>query len=275
MLLSEERAIGALLACRIMADLTSDDVLRLIRDVEEGNESAAEQPLVASAGPHPPHMVWGIGAGQPVAVAVTAQGLEFRTGEYWATGWGDLESTDDPWVIEGIVRNAVALRHSIDVTTRNRAVRAAREDAAKTSTAERVIDYLEAPGPESFETTLTEAAIWVDHRDEDATIVAAVARKLPAGSLTVADEDGVSFTVTGPRGSQRIAPMNRDVTLRAIAAVIGPEAELRLWIDSPLGDTVAIIVVSAPDILEITRARSERALNSRFRRIGPRSRIFT
>ncbi len=92
-----------------MTDLTEQDVLDLIHDVEAGRESAATHPFASSRADKPPHLIWGLGEAQPLAVGVTEHGMQFRTGEYWASGWDDLEPTEDPWVIEGVQRNAVAL----------------------------------------------------------------------------------------------------------------------------------------------------------------------
>lgn len=256
-----------------MARLTPQDVLDLIRDIESGRESAASHPFASSPGDECPHLIWGLGGAQPSAVGVTARGLEFRTGEYWASGWRELEETDDPWVVEGVERNAAALRRSMEAATARQEERSAREDEKKTSTADLIIDFLEDPTADRFDQMLSGTAVWIDHRDDDDAVVAAISRTLGRGVLT-ATSDGARLTIAGPNGERTITPESRDVTLRTIAGVLAPEIELRQWIDDKPADTVGIVVLTEQERVAVVAARSERALNARLRRVHGRSRIF-
>jgi hypothetical protein len=85
-----------------------------------------------------------------MAVGVTPGGLEFRTGEYWATAYSELEVTDDPWVADGVALNAAALRESMRVASERQAKLARRASSPKRSAVNDVIAYLGSPGPESF-----------------------------------------------------------------------------------------------------------------------------
>lgn len=255
-----------------MVSLTVQDVLDLIRDIDAGKESAATHPF-ASSDDECPHLIWGLGVSQPLAVGVVAQRLEFRTGEYWASSWRELEEADDPWIIEGVERNAAALRRSIDAATSRLAERSTREGKNPLSTVDKIITFLDNPTQEQFDRDLFHDAIWIDHRDEDDTVVAAIARKLSHGMLT-ATSDGPRLTIAGPHGERTITPRSRAVTLKAIAAVLAPNIELRQWSGAQPADTVGILVLTENDRHTIIAARSERALNAQFRRIHERSKIF-
>ncbi|WP_344336580.1 hypothetical protein [Brevibacterium salitolerans] len=259
-----------------MTNLSPDDVLGLIRDVDGDSEGDLRRPHVVSTGEHPPHLIWGLGKdGATVAIGLAPQGLEYRIGEFWASGWDDLEPTQDPWVIEGMQRTADTLRRSIDSALKRRAERAARESAPRRPTAARVIDYLRHPSPERFEQLLSAVTVRVDHRDDDDAVVARIARMLPTGTLAVDTAHAPAFTIAGPGGERTVTPTGRDVTLRALAAVLGPDIELRRWVDDEPGDTVAVLVFTASERRAIIEALSQRALDARFRLIGARSRVFS
>lgn len=177
-------------------------------------------------------------------------------------------------MIEGMQRTADTLRRSIDSALKRRAERAARESAPRRPTAARVIDYLRHPSPERFEQLLSVVTVRVDHRDDDA-VVARIARMLPTGTLAVDTAHAPALTIAGPGGERTVTPTGRDVTLRALAAVLGPDIELRRWVDDEPGDTVAVLVFTASKRRAIIEALSQRALDARFRLIGARSRVFS
>lgn len=268
-----------------MGRLTNDDVTSLIRDIEAGLESAARPPAFsAGTDGEPPHLVWGLGSGQPMAVGVTPGGPEYRTGEYWAAGYSELEVTDDPWVADGVARNAAALRESMRVASEHRAKLARRASAAESSaggqaragkaTVDAVVDYLGSPGPDRFEQLFSEAALWVDHRDDDESVVAGVSRRLDGATVTARWTDAGRLVLSGPRGERTVTPTSRDTTLRALATMVGPEFELRQWVGGTPGDTVAIVVLPSQDWAAVAAARSARARDAQFRRIHARTTIF-
>lgn len=258
-----------------MVSLTTDDVLSLVRDLEAGLDSAAARPTFSAGSENePPHLAWGLGSGRPTAVGVTPGGLEFRTGEYWASRYSDLEVTDDPWIVEGVARNAVALRESMRIASERQAKRARRESAPKSSTVDLVAAYLESPSQERFEQTLSDAVLWVDHRDDDESVVAGVDRQLGGGTVSAAWTDGGRLTVRGPLGERTVQPKTRDVTLRALATLLGPEHELRHWVGGVPGDTIAVLGLSAQAWRSVATARTARALDAQFRRIHGRSKVF-
>lgn len=251
-----------------MGRLTSDDVTSLIRDIEAGLESAATAPAFSAGNSgEPPHLAWGLGSGQPMAVGVTPGGLEFRTGEYWASGYAELEVTDDPWVADGVERSAVALRESMRLASERRARLVRRERTRSVPTVDKVIAYLEAPGPDRFEKTLSDVVLWVDHRDDDESVVAGVNRQLDGATVTATWTDAGRLTIHGPQGERTVTPATRDVTLRAVATLVGPEHELRQWVGGVPGDTVAVLALPATSWGSVVTARSARAVDSEFRRI--------
>lgn len=258
-----------------MGRLTSEDVTSLIRDIEAGLESAAVQPACSAGNAHePPHLVWGLGSGQPVAVGVTPGGLEYRTGEYWAASYAELEVTDDPWVADGVGRNVAALRESMRIASEREAKLAWRASTPRSSTADRVVAYLESPSPDRFEQLLSDAALWVDHRDDDESVVAGVSRRLDGAAVTARWAAAGRLVISGPRGERTVTPATRDTTLRALAALIGPEHELRHWVGGVPGDTAALVVLPAEGWAAVAAARSARARDAQFRRIHARSTIF-
>lgn len=254
--------------------LTTHDVTSLIRDVETGRESDVRHPAhpTSEAG-EPPHLVWGLG-GHPTAVGVTPGGLEFRSGEYWASRWSDLEVTDEPWVLEDVERQVAALRASMRVASERQERLARRASTPGQSVADLVIGYLEAPSPDLFERTLSQAVLWVDHRDDDEAVVAGVDRQLGGAAVTAAWTDDGRLTIRGPQGERTVAPTSRDVTLRALATLLGAGFELRHWVGGAVGDTAAIVGLPAEAWRSVAAARSARALDAQFRRIHARSKVF-
>ena len=262
-----------------MGRLTNDDVTSLIRDIEAGLESAARPPAFsAGTDGEPPHLVWGLGSGQPMAVGVTPGGPEYRTGEYWAAGYAELEVTDDPWVADGVARNAAALRQSMRVASERQAKLARRANTAEApsagkATVDTLVAYLES-SPDRFEQLFSEAALWVDHRDDDESVVAGVNRRLDGATVTARWTATGRLALSGPHGERTVIPTSRDTTLRALATMLGPEFELRQWVGGTPGDTVAIVVLPAQDWAAVAAARSVRARDAQFRRIHARSTIF-
>lgn len=259
-----------------MTGLTTQDVLDLIRDIEAGRESTARHPFATSTA-EPPHLIWGLGQSGPRGVAVVGDKLEFRMGEFWASSWKDLEKTDDSWITDAIAESVFFLRSSMETASGRIEELAARDSAQKASKsvklADKVVAFLEDPTAERFEKEFSSETVWIDHGDEDDTVIAAIARKLGRGVLTVAS-DGPRLTITGPNGEKTITPQSRDVTLRAITTVLPPEIELRQWVGGRPADTVGIIVLPTADRDAIIASRSERALNAQFRRLNSRSKIF-
>lgn len=258
-----------------MVSLTTDDVTSLIRDVDAGLESDVRHPACSVGnGSEPPHLLWGHGTGQQVAVGVTPGGLEFRTGEYWASGWSDLEAMDDPWLSEAVARQVAALRASMRVAAERQERLARRTSTPRLSTVDLVVAFLEAPSPDRFEQTLSKVVLWVDHRDDDESVVAGVNSQLGGAMVTAAWTDDGRLTIRGPRGERTVEPKSRDVTLRTLATLLGAGFELRQWVGGGVGDTAAIVGLSADAWRTVTDARSVRALDAQFRRIHTRSKIF-
>lgn len=263
-----------------MGRLTNDDVTSLIRDIEAGPESAVRPPAFsAGTAGEPPHLVWGLGSGQPMAVGVTPGGPEYRTGEYWAAGYSELEVTDDPWVADGVARNAAALRESMRVASERAAKLVQRASTPKPSTAgtatvDTLVAYLESPGPDHFEQLFSDAALWVDHRDDDESVVAGISRRLDGATVNARWTAAGRLVLSGPNGERTVTPKSRDTTLRALATMVGPEFELRQWVGGTPGDTVAIVVLPAEAWAAVAAARSARARDAQFRRIHARSTIF-
>jgi hypothetical protein len=263
-----------------MGRLTNDDVRSLIRDIAAGPESAVRPPAFsAGTAGEPPHLVWGLGSGQPMAVGVMPGGPEYRTGEYWAAGYSELEVTDDPWVVDGVARDAAALRESMRVASERQAKLAVRASTVESSTAgkspvDTVVAYLGSPSPDRFEQLFSDVALWVDHRDDDESVVAGVSRRLDGATVTARWTAAGRLVLSGPHGERTVTPKSRDTTLRALATTVGPEFELRQWVGGIPGDTVAIVVLPTEAWTAVAAARSVRARDAQFRRIHARSTIF-
>jgi hypothetical protein len=258
-----------------MGRLTEGDVTSLIRDIEAGLEGAATTPVFSAGGvDEPPYLAWGLGSGRPTAVGVTPGGLEFRTGEYWAASYSELEVTDDPWVADGVERNALALRESLRVAAERTAKLARRASGPRPSAADNIVAYLGSPGPESFERLLSDVVLWVDHRDDDESVVAGVSRLLDGVPVSARRTAAGRLTISGPHGERTVTPKTRDTTLRALATVLGPGFELRQWVGGVPADTVAIAALPAEAWAGVAAVRSARAREAQFRRIHARSTIF-
>ena len=98
------------------------------------------------------------------------------------------------------------------------------------------------------------AVVWIDHREYDEDIVRYSEKLLNTGKLSAkcidADNelgydliicyDGKEMTVPFD-----ISDVSRDTTLCTLNALIRPDYEVRLWMDSIGGDTLAFIPLSA------------------------------
>lgn len=187
--------------------------------------------------------------------------------------------TDDPWVADGVARNAAALRESMRVASERQAKLARRASTPGSSTTgkatvDALVAYLESPSPDRFEQLFSDAALWVDHRDDDESVVAGVSRRLDGATVTACWTAAGRLVLSGPHGERTVTPRSRDTTLRALATMVGPEVELQQWVGGPPSDTLAIVVLHAEAWAAVAAARSARARDAQFRRVHARSTIF-
>ena len=144
--------------------------------------------------------------------------------------------------------------------------------------------YLRDPEGERERFWMGPAVFWFDWREYDEDIVRCIGESLPeeAGFAFELRESplprgfDILLTVNGVTAAIPYGPdrMDRDTTLRAVQARIGPEWQLRCFAPSLGGDTLGFCLLPTEDWERLEAEFGARDVARHFRPVGPESRLF-
>ncbi|MCL2579763.1 MAG: glutathione reductase [Oscillospiraceae bacterium] len=98
------------------------------------------------------------------------------------------------------------------------------------------------------------SVLWVDHRDEDENIVKYTGEMLNIDNLSaevIESENELGYEVIIIYGDKKSVvnfnpkKVSRDTTLIALNEILQPDSEVRFWMDSVGGDTLAFVPLSS------------------------------
>ncbi len=145
-------------------------------------------------------------------------------------------------------------------------------------------EYLDAPSEERFHALLgdeEDVIVWIDHRDDEESIVSAIESCLKTDKLTskVVDSDnehGFDFIIKY-KGAKKRVPFvtlgthNRQEAIVTLNELLSPDYEVRFCVDSSGSDTLAYIPLSCNDWNKLENQYGVIAVRRRFYPINKES----
>ena len=128
-----------------------------------------------------------------------------------------------------------------------------------------------------------DVVVWVDWREEDEAIIRYCEDILKTGTLLSEYQDADNklgyVLYIHYNNKKTIVPFNpdnvsRDTTLIALNQVLNPDYEVRLWIDSIGGDTLAFVPLSSAQWSELEKEFGTEKVQYHFSKINAQSKMF-
>lgn len=144
-------------------------------------------------------------------------------------------------------------------------------------------DFLNDSNIDTLWETDSDIIVWVDWREEDDAIVRYCEEVLQTHKLSAECQDadnklGYILTIRYD-DKKEIVPFNpddvsRDATLITLNQILRPDYEVRLWMDSIGGDTLAFVPLSSAQWSQLENEFGEEKVQYHFSKVNEHSRMF-
>ena len=241
---------------------------------------------------NPPHIIWSMKQKRAI-VALTENGVEYYLSDDGANFCCQAEATNAKKDIEFIDKlfsdlyETLELPESLEKLRLKQSAKQAKKGESSGDKYDLLKEYLRIGASEYFHDTLSESddlLIWVDWREEDASIVDYCEDILKTGELSAedinSDDDPLGFEViitykgTKHKVNYPGEGADRDTTIITLNEVLQPDFEIRFCKDSNGSDTLAFLPLSVSQWSELENEFGAKKVTACFAKIEKGSKMF-